>query len=344
MLDNIKQFISLKTIDQLIYAKNYEQALDKLNALIKDGFRPSETYLKRGELCQTLLMYEDAYSDYTYVIMHCQNNYKGYQKRMFLNFEISNFIQAVDDAYKVLEYTPDDFEPKRILFLSLVFSEQKDDAKNYICNIFQDNKYKIIQFLLNETAIAVTKDEIAKALKILEVIDLIDKDNPMKLLKEANIYSNIGDNERQDEILKKIESIFPKYFISHFKFGDIYESRDLLEICFLLELQVFDTQNLFAYPMAILQGYRDNLEGRITDSKESFERAIQINPDKPEAYVLLGETYQLMSGYDNVAYRMEAEKNYKKALEIFERENLITKADNMRRQIKHLNSKIVFGK
>ena len=49
-----------------------------------------------------------------------------------------------------------------------------------------------------------------------------------------------------------------------------------------------------------------------------------------------------MSGYDNTEYKLEAEKNYQKAMEIFEKENLTDKVDDMKRQIKHLNSKLSF--
>ena len=80
----------------------------------------------------------------------------------------------------------------------------------------------------------------------------------------------------------------------------------------------------------------------LIDSKESFERAVKINPHKPEAYVLLAQTLQLMSGYDKPEYKKEAEENYLKAMEIYNRENLIEKAEDMKRQIKHLNSSLSF--
>ena len=115
-----------------------------------------------------------------------------------------------------------------------------------------------------------------------------------------------------------------------------------MEICFLLELKIFDKQNLFAYPMHILEGYKNHMEGHIIDSKECFERAIELNPNKPEAYVLLAQTLQLMSGYDNPEYKKDAEKNYKTALEIYRRENLTDKVDEMRRQLKHLNANLLF--
>ena len=47
-----------------------------------------------------------------------------------------------------------------------------------------------------------------------------------------------------------------------------------------------------------------------------------------------------MSGYDNPQYKIEAENNYQKAYEIYCKENLLDKAEDMKRQIKHLNSKI----
>ena len=149
-----------------------------------------------------------------------------------------------------------------------------------------------------------------------------------------------GDTSKQEELLKQIDSVFPKYFVSHFRFTDMYEEKDLLEICFLLELSIFDKQGVFAYPMKILEGYRNHLEGHITDSKICFEQAIEINNTKPEAYVLLAQTLQLMSGYDNPSYKIDAEENYKMAESIYLRENLPQKAEDMRRQIQHLNSRL----
>lgn len=343
MLETLKQFITLKSIDSLIKNKHYDIALEKLNFLIQNGFHLEESYLKRGSLCHVLLMNENAYSDFTYVITH-YSNISAYIERMYLNFEIENYYEAILDSEAVLVSNQEFFGAKKIKFLSLVYLDKTEESKDFILSIFDENKFRAIQFLLNETASLITKDELAHALKILGVIDLVDYENPMKLLKEANIYSLAGENEKQNIILNKIESIFPKYFISHYKFGDIYESRDLLEICFLLELRVFDKHNLFEYQFAILDGYKNNLEGHIIDSKESFERAIQINPDKPDAYVLLGETLQLMSGYDNKEYKSEAESNYQKALELYEANNVVTKAEAMKRQIKHLNSGIIFGR
>ena len=90
--------------------------------------------------------------------------------------------------------------------------------------------------------------------------------------------------------------------------------------------------------MKVLEGYRNHLEGHITDSKTCFEEAISINPTKPEGYVLLGQTLQLMSGYDNPEYKKLAEENYSKAEEIYLKENCPQRAEDMRRQIKHLNS------
>ena len=180
-------------------------------------------------------------------------------------------------------------------------------------------------------------------MRLLEIIDYIDKDNPIKLLKESNIYGLAGDKAKQQELAKKIESIFPKYFVSHFRFSDMYAEKDLLEICFLLELNIFDTQGLFIYPMKILEGYKNHLEGHIIDAKECFEKAIAINPNKPEGYVLLAQTLQLMSGYDNPGYKKDAEINYQKALEIFKLENQPEKADEMKKQIRHLNSSLLLG-
>ena len=204
--------------------------------------------------------------------------------------------------------------------------------------MFEFNKYKTIQFLFQETAKVLAKDELAKGLKLLQIIDMIDKDNPIKLLKEAGIYELAGQIDKKDEIIKKIDSVFPKYFISHFRFSDMYQEKDLMEICFLLELKIFDRQNLFVYPMLILEGYKNHIEGHIIDSKECFEKAVELNPNKPEGYVLLAQTLQLMSGYDNPDYMIDAEKNYQIAMNIYQNENLPAKAEEMKRQLKHINA------
>lgn len=338
MLDNIKHLILLKSIDKDISENEYEIALDKLNFLIKEEFKLSETFLKRGKLCQKLLMYEDAYSDFTYIITHCIKKEEAYYERLNLNFEMSNFYEAILDANKILSWDPDNFNIKRIKFLSYVFSSQEEVAKNFILSLFDFNKYKTIQFIFQEVAISLSADELAKGLKLLQLIDMLDKDNPIKLLKEAGIYELAGKNDKKNEIIKKLDSIFPKYFISHFKFTDMYQDKDLMEICFLLELKIFDKQNLFAYPMKILEGYKNYIEGHIIDSKECFEKAVKINPQKPEGYVLLAQTLQLMSGYDNPEYMKDAEKNYKIAMDIYQKESLNDKAEEMRRQIKHIHS------
>ena len=208
--------------------------------------------------------------------------------------------------------------------------------------MFDTNKYRTIQFIFNEAAKAIANDDYAKGLKLLGIIDSIDKDNPIKLLKEATIYGFVGDTERQDEILKNIDLVFPEYFNSHFRFMDMYQEKDLLEICFLLELSIFDKTGAFSYQMKILEGYKNYLEVHITDSKFCFEEAIKLNHENPEGYVLLAQTLQLMSGYDNPEYKSEAEKNYKKAEELYLKENLPQKADEMKRQIKHLNSDLSF--
>ena len=100
MLDNIKYLMSLKTVDKNILEGNFELALQKLNFLIREDYKPSITYLKRGKLCKKLMMYDDAYSDFTYVIGHCAHKKEAYYERLFLNYEISNFFEV----YKVLEY------------------------------------------------------------------------------------------------------------------------------------------------------------------------------------------------------------------------------------------------
>ena len=342
MLDNIKYLMSLKTIDKNILEGNFELAFEKLNFLIREEYKPSVTYLKRGKLCKKLLMFDDAYSDFTYVIGHCAQKREAYFERLFLNFEISNYYEAIVDANIVLSWDEDNFEVKRIKFLSLAYSMQDDLAKDYIMEIFEFHKYKTIQFLFNEVALALAKDEYKNAIRLLEIIDIIDKDNPIKLLKEANIYGFVGDKDKQKEITARIDSIFPKYFVSHFRFSDMYQEKDLLEICFLLELEIFDKQGLFLYPFRVLEGYKNHLEGHIIDSKECFEKAIGINPTKPEGYVLLAQTLQLMSGYDNPEYKKEAELNYKKAMEIYQQENLADKVEDMKRQLKHLNSSLSF--
>ena len=338
MLDNIKYLMCLKSADKHVADREYELALEKLNYLIGEEFRPSETFLKRGKLCKKLLMLEDAYSDFTYIINHCVNKRDAYYERLKLNFEISNYIEAIRDADVILKSDENNFEVKRIKFLSFIYSSREDIAKDYILKIFDYNKYQTIQFLFKEVAVVLSKDEFAKGLKLLNVIDMIDKDNPVKLLKEANIYGFAKQTEKQREIMDRIDKVFPKYFISHFRFTDMYQDKDLMEICFLLELKIFDKQNLFAYPMQILEGYKNHIEGHIIDSKECFERAIGICPHKPEAYVLLAQTLQLMSGYDNPEYKHDAEENYKIAMDIYKKESLIDKAEEMKRQIKHLNS------
>ena len=341
MLDNIKYLMSLKTVDKNILEGNFELALQKLNFLIREDYKPSITYLKRGKLCKKLMMYYDAYSDFTYVIGHCAHK-NAYYERLMLNFEINNFYEAITDANNILSWDEENYEVKRIRALSFVFSKQDDLAKDYINELYEFNKYRILQFLFKEVAIVLAKDEFAKGLRILELIDSFDKDNPIKLLKEANIFGLAGDKEKQNEILKRIDSIFPKYFVSHFRFFDMYQDKDLLEISFLLELEIFDKQGLFLYPFRVLEGYKNHLEGHIIDSKECFEKAIRINPEKPEGYVLLAQTLQLMSGYDSPEHKAEAEKNYKIAMDIYQRENLQEKVDDMKRQIKHLNSTLSF--
>lgn len=75
-------------------------------------------------------------------------------------------------------------------------------------SLFEYNKYRTIQFLFQEVAIVLAKDELAKGLKLLYIIDMIDKDNPIKLLKEASIYELAGQVDKKNEILKRIDSVF----------------------------------------------------------------------------------------------------------------------------------------
>lgn len=338
MLESIKCMMSLKSVDKDISENNFELALAKLNILIKEDFRPSVTYLKRGRLCQKLLMYDDAYSDFTYIIEHCADKKEAYYERAFLNFEISNFYQAIVDSDKILADDETNINLKRIKILSMIYLRQDKAAIEYMYSIFEKSKYRAIQFLFNEVAKVLAQDEYARGFRLLEVIEIMDKDNPIKLLKEATIYGFVGNTEKQDEILSKIDSVFPKYFVSHFRFTDMYKEKDLLEISFLLELSIFDKHGMFAYPMKVLEGYKNHLEGHIVDSKICFEEAIKLNPTKPEGYVLLAQTLQLMSGYDSPEYKKAAENNYKIAQDIYLKENLPQKAEDMRRQIKHLNS------
>lgn len=338
MLENIKNTICLKSVDKDIADKNYDAALEKLNRLANEEFKPAETFLKRGKLCHKLLMLDDAYSDFTYIITHCAKKEAAYYERIQLNFEMGNYYGSIIDAERILSWDPDNFGIKRIKFLSFVFSSQEEIAKDFVLRLFEFNKYKTIQFLFQETAIVLAKDELAKGLKLLQIIDMIDKDNPIKLLKEAGIYELAGENDKKNEILKRIDSVFPKYFISHFRFTDMYQAKDIMEICFLLELKIFDSQNLFSYPMLILEGYKNHIEGHIIDSKECFEKAVELNPRKPEGYVLLAQTLQLMSGYDNPDLMQEAEKNYKIAMDIYQKENLTDKVEEMKRQLKHITA------
>lgn len=344
MLENIKSLITLKTAEKNIRESNYDLALQKLNELIEKGYRLDEVYLKRGELCHKLLMLDEAYSDYTYVIMHYKNNEKAFAKRVKLDFDMTNYREAVHDADELLILNSDNFEYKYLKLLSLVFMSDFDNAKSFVFEMFNSDKYKILQFLFTETAKFAAENELAKGLKILELIETIDPINPLKILKESQIYAQAGETQKSEIIFRSIDSAFPKYFVSHFRFTDMYEERDLLETCFLIELQIFDKNASFAYPIEILKGYKNYMEGHIIDSKECFENAIKINPNKPEAYVLLAETLQLMSGYNNPEFMNKAEENYNIAMQLYERENLTGKADKMRKQIKHLNSTISIGR
>ena len=63
-------------------------------------------------------MYEDAYSDFTYVIGHCAQKQEAYYERLFLNYEISNYYEAITDANVILSWDEENFEVKRIKILS----------------------------------------------------------------------------------------------------------------------------------------------------------------------------------------------------------------------------------
>jgi len=342
MLENIKNYFIFNYADKCIKDKKYDLAMEKLNFLVNQGYRPAETFLKRGRLCHKLLMLEEANSDFTYIITNCDQKLPAYYERMKLNYELGNYFETISDANKLLEEFPDVFEYKKYKFIAFICTGQPELAKEYIYNVFDFNKYQTLQFIFKETAQSVAADELAKGLKILEVAELIDPDNPLKIFNEANIYQIAGDIKKHDELMQKLNSVFPKYFISHFQFTDMYTDRDMLETAFLLELKIFDSQNSFAYPLCILDGYKKHMEGHITESKEAFENAVKINPNKPEAYVLLAQTLQLMSGYDNPAYKKDAELNYRKAMEIYKSQNLTEKTEDMKRQIKHLNSTLSF--
>ena len=165
MLDNIKYFMSLKTVDKNILRNEFELALEKLNFLIREEYKPSVTYLKRGQLCKKLLMFDDAYSDFTYVITHCAQKKEAFFERAFLNYEIANYYEAITDSNEVLTFDAENFDIKKIKFLSLLFSMQDNIACNYILEIFEQKKYKTLQFLFNEVALTLAKDEYSKALR-----------------------------------------------------------------------------------------------------------------------------------------------------------------------------------
>lgn len=341
MLEDLKNVLLYKSIDNLIKNKKYDEALEKLNILVKVGYEPIKVILKRGILCKNLLLSDDAYNDFTYIIDNYSSNLEAYKERMLLNYELEKYKDAIKDAEVLINNCSNDFEVSKCQIFSCIFLGDYIVAKELILNLFDSNIYKIIQFILNECAKLTAENEFSKGLKLLEIIETIDQNNPIKLLNEANIYEFTGNIAKKQEILSKINTVFPSYFLTHYKFSDIYEDRDLLETCFLLELKNFDKYNLFSYQMCILEGYKQNIEGHIIDSKETFERAISINPEQPDAYVLLAETLQLMSGYDNPDCKLEANKYYEKALDIYQKQNLTLRAENMRKQIKHLNSTIV---
>ena len=138
MLDNIKYLMCLKTIDKNILEGNFELALEKLNFLIREEYKPSTTYLKRGKLCKKLLMYEDAYSDFTYVIGHCAQKKEAFFERLFLNYEINNYYEAIYYVKEALKITN-----KKLTYITETFSwnetiydsnEKLDYIKTVVCD------------------------------------------------------------------------------------------------------------------------------------------------------------------------------------------------------------------
>ena len=109
-----------KTDAKCIKDKNYDLALEKLNYLANQGYRPDEIFLKRGQLCHQLLMLDEANADFTYVIANCNNKINAYYERMKLNYELGNYFETISDANKLLEKFPDKFEYLEIILLIFV--------------------------------------------------------------------------------------------------------------------------------------------------------------------------------------------------------------------------------
>ena len=82
----------------------------KLNFLIREEFKPSVTYLKRGRLCKKLLMYDDAYSDFTYVIGHCAHKKEAYYERL-AKFSVDNQALKERLGWKI-GFLPADYREK----------------------------------------------------------------------------------------------------------------------------------------------------------------------------------------------------------------------------------------
>jgi len=337
MFERIKYNICLNSVNKNIVDGDFEVAFEKLNYFIKKEFKLSETMLIRGRLCKKLLMYEDAYSDFTYVITHCTKNIEAYYERLFLNYEIANYKEAISDADYILAQDKNNFEIKRIKFLSFVHSENYYQAKVYLDEIFDFNKHKAIGFILKESNISLSKNEFSKSLNLLKVIDMIDKNNPVRFYEEAHVYEVAGQYKEQIDAQHNLERVFPEYFISHYKTTDMFSEKNYDEICFLHSLSKIDKKSLFKYQTKILEGYKNHIEGHIIDTKECFEEAVSINPYNPEGYVLLAETLQLMSGYDDAEYKEEAIKNYRQALEIYDKQGLSDKVEDVKRQISNLS-------
>ena len=47
MLDDIKNYLTFNYVDKCIGDRNYDLALDKLNLLVKEEYKPAETMMKR---------------------------------------------------------------------------------------------------------------------------------------------------------------------------------------------------------------------------------------------------------------------------------------------------------
>lgn len=69
-------------------------------------------------------MLDDAYSDFTYIITHCVKKEEAYYERVALNYEMSNYYEAIMDANKILGWDEDNFNIKESNFY-LLFSPRR---------------------------------------------------------------------------------------------------------------------------------------------------------------------------------------------------------------------------